>query len=115
MIYLEQYTKIDKNTPNWSLGLIGNPIQDPSLPPVTLNELLASGKSPEIAQIAAPDQNSVPLLSGVANSGNDPSIETLQASVPTASQAQHGESDLASAAASVRSAWKRKKHNRRPS
>lgn len=62
LLYLQQYTSFNQKTPNWSIGLFGNPIQDPNVPQLTLNELIAGGKAQELAQIAPPDPEYLAML-----------------------------------------------------
>ena len=62
LLYLQQYTSFNQQNPNWSIGLFGNPIQDPNVPQLTLNELIAGGKAQELAQIAPPDPEYLAML-----------------------------------------------------
>lgn len=54
LLFLQQYTSFDTRNPIWNLGLMSNPIQDPSLPQVTLSQLISSGGGQELVQIAPP-------------------------------------------------------------
>ena len=126
LLYLQQYSKMDSNSPLCNLGLIGNPIQDPSSPQVTLNQLLAmGGGGEEMKQIAPPtpyqalelsDQYAAAIDSGSSTGGpvaiESDARETTLRGTGTENTTTQG-SELQSAAASVLAAVRRNPKKRK--
>ena len=122
LLYLQQYTNLNKESPLWNIGLLSNPIQDPASPDIPLAQLIARGDSnEEWFQIAPSLKEDLALLSNSGEvetpqigSGSDSELSFEQ--VPETNPSTAGLSPLESAAASIRAAQQRAKgkKKRRP-